>query len=201
MSSADTQPLPPADPLSLAPTAAESPGSLSPNASEPSELSQTIREASLASVMPGLQAAFTLLSGARGQTKEAGGRMLEKLSANITLLQDSFMEALYEKLESLGADISAKLTVRLDDAARLAVSGQHPDAAQINRLLDTDPELSAAFVEIATQSAALRDLRSLHALTRCEEAAQAYSALAVGPGECVYQLSLKGEMNHFYFTR
>jgi hypothetical protein len=97
--------------------------------------------------------------------------------------------------------MSSKLALRLNDDIRLVVAGEHPDAQAINELLSNDKELVEGFVEIAAQSAALRDLRSLRTLTLYDHASDAYPALAAGPGECIYQLSLKGEMNHFYFTR
>ena len=111
------------------------------------------------------------------------------------------MQTFYAKLQGLGVDTSSKLTLRLNDEIRLVVAGEHPDEQIINDLLSSDSALAAAFVEIAAQSAALRDLRALRALTLYDRASDAYAALARGPGECIYQLSLKGEMNHFYFTR
>jgi len=166
-----------------------------------SELAGNTQTAAISSIMPRLQAAMNLLERPRGYADDPGGRVLEMLSGNITLLQESFMHTLYTKLQRLGVDTSNKLSLRLNDEARLVVTGKHPDEQVINKLLSSDDTLVEAFVEIATQSAALRDLRSLRTLTMYDRASDAYSALAAGPGECIYQLSLKGEMNHFYFTR
>ena len=94
-----------------------------------------------------------------------------------------------------------ELTLRLDEQAILTVAGEHPDCEVISALLSRHPEFSAAFTEIAAQSAALRDLRSLRTMVLYASSAHSYSVLASGPGETVYQVSLKGDMNHFYFTR
>ena len=195
MSINDTHIMPPAHHVSL-----ETPDTDGIAIAE-SELFRNIRESALTLIMPRLQTVFERLDAPCAQTDESSEQVLDRLSANITLLQDSFMDALYGKLHALGADASIKLTLRLNDEARLVVAGEHPDAEGINLLLATDLELIEAFVEIAAQSAALRDLRSLRTLTLYDRASDAYTALAAGPGECIYQLSLKGEMNHFYFTR
>ena len=199
MSINDTHTISPTGPLSLESFAPPEPivafGADCPG------LATNTRTAAIAPLMPRLQAAMELLEKPCGSPDDPSGKVLDMLSGNITLLQDSFMQALYAKLQQLGVDGSNKLTLRLNDEARLAVAGEHPDAEAINDLLSSDHELVEAFVEIAAQSAALRDLRSLRTLTLYDRAAEAYSALAAGPGECMYQLSLKGEMNHFYFTR
>jgi len=166
-----------------------------------SELSKHTQIAAISSLMPRLQAAMELLERPCGHTDEPSGKALEMLSSNITLLQESFMQALYAKLQRLGVDTSSKITLRLNDNIRLVVTGEHPDEQRINDLLSSDSELVGVFVEIAAQSAALRDLRTLRMLTLYDQASDAYAALAAGPGECIYQLILKGEMNHFYFTR
>ncbi len=163
-------------------------------AADDSELSRVTSSAAFSSVLPRLQAALE-------QMEQPGAGMLDTLTDNITRLQDSFMESLYAGLQKTDADLSAKLTLRLDDQAQLSVAGDHPDCEAIRTLLSLHPEFSAAFTEIAAQSAALRDLRSLHTMVLYASSAHSYSVLASGPGETVYQLSLKGDMNHFYFTR
>ena len=146
------------------------------------------------SILPRLQAALEHM-------EQPGPSMLDTLADNISRLQDSFMEDLYEGLKKMNADTSAKLTLRLDDQARLTVSGEHPDCRTVSDLLSGNPEFSAAFAEIAAQSAALRDLHSLRTMVLYASSPHSYSVLASGPGEMVYQLSLKGDMSHFYFTR
>lgn len=163
-------------------------------AADESPLSRMTGSAAFSSILPRLQAALDHMD-------QPGSAMLDVLTDNITRLQDSFMEALYAALKETNADLSAKLTLRLDDQTRLTVTGEHPDCEAISALLALHPEFSAAFTEIAAQSAALRDLRSLRTMVLYASSAHSYSVLASGPGETVYQLSLKGEMNHFYFTR
>ena len=165
-----------------------------PEAADECSLSRIASTAAFSSVLPRLQAALE-------QMDQPGAAMLDVLTDNITRLQDSFMENLYGGLKDMNADLSAKLTLRLDEQARLAVAGEHPDREAISVLLSRHPEFSAAFTEIAAQSAALRDLRSLHTMVLYASPAHSYSVLASGPGETVYQVSLKGDMNHFYFTR
>ena len=159
-----------------------------------SPLSRVTGSAAFSSILPRLQAALE-------QMDRPGAAMLDVLTDNITRLQDSFMESLYTGLQEMNADLSAKLTLRLDEQARLTVAGEHPDCEVVGALLSRRPEFSAAFAEIAAQSAALRDLRSLHTMVLYASSAHSYSVLASGPGETVYQVSLKGDMNHFYFTR
>jgi hypothetical protein len=125
--------------------------------------------------------------------------MLGMLAGNITRLQDSFMEKLYADLETIDADLSSKLTLRLNDQALLSVAGEHPDREAIQSLLCLHPEFSAALTEIATQSVALRNLRSLRALASSASSASGYAVLSSRPGENAYQVSLKGDMNHFYW--
>lgn len=128
-------------------------------------------------------------------------QIIETLAANISLLQDNFMDTFYARLQELGVNVSCKLTLRLDRSARLVLAGEHPDQDAINALLAEQDELADAFAEIAAQSAMLRDLRSLHTLAMYARAADSYVAMTAGAGDCLYQLSMKGEMNHFYFTR
>ena len=159
-----------------------------------SALSRVTGSAAFSSVLPRLQAALE-------QMDLPGEGMLATLSDNISRLQDSFLENFSAKLNEMKTDLSAKLTLRLNEQAQLVVCGNHPDAEAISALLSRNPEFSAAFTEIAAQSAALRDLRSLHTMVLYASTAHSYSVLASGPGETVYQLSLKGDMNHFYFTK
>lgn len=163
-------------------------------AADESPLSRVTGSAAFSSVLPRLQAALD-------QMDQPGAAMLDVLADNITRLQDSFMESLYAGLKEMDADLSAKLTLRLDERAHLTVAGDHPDCEAIGALLSRRPEFSAAFTEIAAQSAALRDLRSLRTMVLYASSAHSYSVLACGPGETVYQVSLKGDMNHFYFRR
>lgn len=163
-------------------------------ATNESPLSRVTSNAAFSSVLPRLQAALDFM-------EQPGPGLLETLTDNITRLQDSVIEALYAELKKLKVDLSSKLTLRLDEQAQLTVAGDHPDCEGISGFLALHPEFSAALAEIAAQSAALRDLRSLHTMVLYGSSSHSYSVLSSGPGETVYQLSLKGDMNHFYFTR
>jgi hypothetical protein len=156
-------------------------------------LAQIARSAAFSSVLPRLQAGLE-------QMDRPGACLVDILTANISHLQDSFMEALYSRLITMNADLSTKLTLRLNDQDQLTLVGEHPDCSAILALFARHSEFSAVFKEIAAQSAALRDLRSLRTMVLYASTAHSYSVLASGPGETVYQLSLKGDMNHFYFS-
>ncbi|MDL2317246.1 hypothetical protein LJC59_09305 [Desulfovibrio sp. OttesenSCG-928-A18] len=135
------------------------------------------------------------------RANRAEARLADSLSANVARLQEAFIESLYEALSALDVDTGTKLTLRLNNRAVLVLSGEHPDKERIGELLARNPEFGEAFAEIAAQSAALRDLRNLCSLARHVESEAACTALSALPGENMYQVSLKGEMNHFYFTR
>jgi hypothetical protein len=194
----DTHPLSPTGPVSLEALNAKA---VCGTKDDCSELSENTRTVAISSIMPRLRAAMDLLERPCGHTTTPSLKIMEMLSGNISLLQESFMHTFYAKLQQLGVDASIKLSLRLNDDIRLVVAGEHPNKQVINELLSNDSELVESFAEIAAQSAALRDLRSLRALTMHDRASSAYSALAASSGECIYQLSLKGEMSHFYFTR
>ena len=136
--------------------------------------------------LPGLRASTTLL---------------DRLGNNVLLLQESFTERLYESLRQWGIDASSKLTLRLDAEARLCLEGDHPERERVRDMLAAFPEYSEMFAEIAVQSAALRDLRNLWAMTMYDRVQDNYAALAAASLNSYYQISLKGEMNHFYFAR
>ena len=150
-------------------------------------------KATFAYVIPQLQDAFENI-------RQPGYNVLEALSSNIRELQDIFAQALYSELSQLDVDFSIKFSLRLDKNAKLALVGEHPDSGAIAALLREKPDFSNTFVEIAAQSAAMRDLRNLSTLISASGAENSYRALTALPGENTYQMSLKGEMNHFYFT-
>jgi hypothetical protein len=158
-------------------------------------LSESACRSAFSSVLPKLQAVFESI-------RHQDDNLLEHLEDNIAELQENFAELLHEQLLRREVDLSEKITLRLDNNARLVLVGEHPDSASILGLLGSHEEFSLAFAEIAAQSAALRDLRSLTALLLgTDSAGSMYASLNSLPGENTYQVSLKGEMNHFYFTR
>lgn len=131
----------------------------------------------------------------------AGANLLARLADSITQLQDDLITTLYSDLAALRVDTQPKLTLRLTDEARLILASEHPQGEQISALLASRPEYAAVFTEIAVRSAVLRNMRSLYLLSLYAESADCYAALASDRRGSVYQLSLMGEMNHFYFTQ
>lgn len=154
----------------------------------------------MARVLPALRSAMEHLDQLTVKDLEGAG-IIEYLSNNITALQEDFLQALYEGLEQAGVETSSKLTLHLSEESRLTVYGEHPDAKRIQKILEERTDFSTLFTEIAVQSAALRDLRSLRTLTLYATSEDGYSVLLQQRGESRYQISLKGEMNHFYFAR
>lgn len=158
-----------------------------------SSLSRITDSASFSSVAPQLQAALEQIS-------TPGASVVETLANNVHQLQEGFVEALYSTLLREGVDLSTKVTLRLDASSALVVTGEHPNKKNIDSLLSKAPELSTAFSEIASQSAALRDIHSLSTMVMRSTGASRYAMAAANPSDAVYQVSIKGEMNHFYFT-
>lgn len=153
------------------------------------------RSASLAELLPRLRAVFQDLDA-------PDSNLLEQLAEGIGSLQDGFIDALCTALASLGINVSEnKLTLRLNNKAELVVYGEHPHKATLEAYLHNTPDLAEIFAEIAAQSAALRDLRSLHTISLYSNARDSYIAKTLERGENSYQISVKGEMSHFYFTR
>lgn len=130
-----------------------------------------------------------------------GARSLEELHASLHRLQSEFMDRLYAALAEAGINISHKITLRMDDKARLFLCAPHPDEAALSALLKERTDLAPAFAEIALCSALLRDLRGLQLCACYDSAADAGAALLRLSPRNGYQLSLKGDMNHFYFSR
>ena len=118
----------------------------------------------------------------------------ESLASNITRLQDHFVERLYLLLQQHRIDLSTKITLRLYNSTPLVALGEHPEKDRINACLACNPELGFIFGEIASQSAALQQLDSLYRLT-----SQSLQGQNLPDAAKPYQVSLKGEMSHFYF--
>jgi hypothetical protein len=157
-----------------------------------SALSRLTDTAGFSTVAPRLQAVL-------GQMASPGGNVIDTLADNVIRLQDGFMDTLYGALGERGVDLSAKMTLKLNSDAVLQVEGDHPEKDVVNATLAESPELSAAFSEIASQSSALRDIHSLHSAVLQSAGIARYSAM--NDKDAGYQLSLKGDMSHFYFSR
>jgi hypothetical protein len=156
-------------------------------------LLRVARDAGFSRLAPRLRAVLE-------QDDPPGNTIFEALAGNILRLQDVFVEALYAILSAHGIDANHKVTLRLEDAA-LVPAGEHPDKERIRAALAGSPDLSAAFADLASQSIALRDLTSLHRMIHSCLHSDSPAMPPFLPGEPAYQLSLKGEMNHFYFCR
>ncbi len=165
-----------------------------PAASAPSSLSQLTDAASLSALVPRLQAALAEIAG-------PGGNVLDSLSRNVESLQDGFLETLYGALSEAGINLNEKLTLRAGAASALCVVGEHPQKELIEEELRQHPELSAAFAEIASQSELLRDITNIGKVMSRQSGAEQYAGMADHAGTSVYQMSLKGDMSHFYFGR
>lgn len=166
-------------------------------AEQESPLSRLTDTASFSTVAPKIQAMLEEIAS-------PASNVVDTLRDNVSRLQDGFVEALYDTLEGQpGISLDTKLTLLLNEGGVLAVAGDHPQQEAINNLLAGTPELSDAFAEIAAQSSALKDIQSLHSTVSGASGLDNYARQSVAgqPGDAVYQISLKGEMNHFYFGR
>ena len=131
---------------------------------------------------------------------EPKDNILETLADNISRLQDGFVDALYTLFKDADADtiLAHKITLTLNDEGRLRVAGEHPHKEAVETLLEESPELSNAFLELASQSLALRHLSSLRTVVQGNTEIPGLF-FPPDPAEAVYLISLKGDMNHFYF--
>ncbi|MDR1125582.1 MAG: hypothetical protein LBM64_05920, partial [Deltaproteobacteria bacterium] len=62
-------------------------------------------------------------------------------------------------------------------------------------------ELSSAFREIASQSELLRDVSNISKVIGAQTGLASYQNSYHQPQDSAYQISLKGEMSHFYFSK
>ena len=159
-----------------------------------SDLMRLANSASFSSVAPKLLESLELMSS-------SGNNVLNTLTDNIGALQDCFVDSFYQAIQSVTVDLSQKVTLRLDASSRLFVAGDHPDKNALNALLHKETELSVIFAEIASQSAALRSIHSLYTMLRSAAPVTALDNRKLPPADTSYQVSIKGEMNHFYFSQ
>ncbi len=157
------------------------------------DLRQITDGAGLSALAPRIQAVLNEIAGPEDN-------VLDALGNNVNKLQDGFIETLYTSLSSRDIDLSQKLTLRLDGEGLLSVAGDHPQKEAVDELLREQPALSAAFDEIASQSELLRDIRNISKVVSRKSGVDQYAALG-NAGSAVYQMSLKGDMSHFYFSR
>ncbi len=158
-------------------------------------LQEVTDQAKLSALAPKIQAMFSKGAG-------AGNNVLETLSANVEKLQDGFVDALYATFSGENINLAEKMTLRLDENNMLTVAGDHPEKSRVDAILNDNPALSAAFGEIASQSEVLRDITNINKIMTRQTGMEAYATNSdAGASNAVYQMSLKGEMSHFYFAR
>ena len=157
-------------------------------------LQEVTDQAKLSALAPKIRAMLSEMS-------KTGDNVLETLTDNVDKLQDGFIETLYTVLSKEHIDLSEKMTLRLNEDDAFVVIGEHPDKQQVENVLAQHPALSGAFREIAAQSELLRDIGNIDKVMARQTGAEAYYAASQGRLAPVYQMSLKGEMSHFYFAR
>lgn len=149
----------------------------------------------------GLSALLPRLQGIVDAIEQPDANLIEGISGNIGRLQDAFVESLYVLAEEAELDLSQKLTLRLDENDALRVICEHPDKEGMEAMLQSRPDISAAFKEISTQSELLRNVRSIGKIIGRGAGAAAYENMRASDAQASYQFSLKGEMSHFYFAK
>ena len=171
--------------------ATEAPGSSPARES----LREVTDQAKLSSLSPRIRAALNEMTG-------GDGTITATLASNIDRLQEGFLDTLYTSLASGDIDLTEKLTLRLDGDNTLAVAGDHPEKMRVEQLLAENPALSEAFGEIASQSEIMRDIADIGKVMTRQTGVEAYSASRQDQTAfAVYQMSLKGDMSHFYFAK
>lgn len=162
---------------------------------ESGTLQEVTDQAKLSALAPRIQAMFSEGAG-------SGGNVADTLSANIEKLQDGFVETLYTVLSEENIDLTQKMTLRLDGESGLTVAGEHPEKDHINGVLAGHPALSSAFGEIASQSEVLRDIANINKVITRHTGMEAYTSAGLDRSPMsIYQISMKGDMSHFYFSR
>lgn len=158
------------------------------------KLAKITDTASLSALLPRLQSIVEAI-------EQPDANLIEGISGNIGRLQDAFVESLYVLAEEAELDLSQKLTLRLDENDALRVICEHPDKEGIEAMLQSRPDISAAFKEISTQSELLRNVRSIGKIIGLGSGAAAYENMQARESQASYQFSLKGDMSHFYFAK
>ncbi|MDR2050789.1 MAG: hypothetical protein LBQ63_03355 [Deltaproteobacteria bacterium] len=158
-------------------------------------LAKLADSASLSTLLPHLQGMLSVMN-------RREGNVLQSVKDNISRLQDAFVESMSDILTKEGLDLSQKITLRLDKDQLLKITGEHPDKEKVENILAERPELSVAFREIASQSELLRDMSNIEKLIGARNGISAYQSNSSAAYEnSRYQVSIKGEMSHFYFSR
>jgi hypothetical protein len=162
-------------------------------------------QADLDSILSGLKNSLALMDrcdpSASPDEEEPGARVTAMLTESVVRMQDDFLKELCEGLKERGVEPSSKLTLRLDEDAQLEAVGDDSVGEAAEEVLASRPDLTALFAETAVRAALLRGLHDMRSAVRHERAEDIYVALHAGAGAGVYQVSIKGDMSHFYFAR
>lgn len=135
------------------------------------------------------------------EISDRGANALDALNERAAGLQENFLDGLYSKLDASGIDLQEKLTLRLNPQGELTAAGDHPQKERIDAMLADSPELADAFKDIASHSELARDIGNIRKTVSARSQMQQYEATAESNPMSVYQLSLKGGMSHFFFSR
>lgn len=150
--------------------------------------------ARLSELAPRIQAVLSEMAGSENN-------VLQRLTDNIDRLQSGFIDTLYGALSQEDIDLNQKMTLRLNPEGFLSVAGDHTEKEKVDMILAKNPALSSAFSEIASQSEVLRDISNINKVMTRQTGAEAYAAGTKKAHFSFYQMSLKGDMSHFYFSR
>ena len=132
---------------------------------------------------------------------DRGANALDALKERAGALQENFLDGLYNKLDESGIDLQEKLTLRLNPQGNLSTAGEHPQKERIDAMLADSPELADAFKDIASHSELARDIGNIRKTVSARSQVQQYESVAESNPMSVYQLSLKGGMSHFFFSK
>ena len=150
------------------------------------------RGISLAEINPRTRAALQKIV-------EQGGDVQKTLQGNIEILQEDFLSNLSTRIEAAGIPSGSKVTLRLSPDGSLA-AGDSPHKNAVEVILAEASELAESFREIAAQSALVRDIRSIRSVVTTHTGLAAYAEMEDNAPSSTYQVSVKGDMSHFYFS-
>ena len=135
------------------------------------------------------------------EISDRGANALDALKERAGNLQENFLDRLYARLDGGGVDLTEKLTLRLNSEGRLSTAGEHPQKDSIDALLADSPDLADTFMDITSHSELIRDIGNIRKTVFARSQVQQYEDTAQSNPVSVYQLSLKGGMSHFFFSR
>ncbi len=130
---------------------------------------------------------------------EQGGDVQKTLQRNIEILQEDFLNGLTSGAEAAGLPSDSKITLRLGADGNI-VAGDSPHKETVESMLAESPDLAETFREIAAQSALVRDIRSIRSVVTAHTGLSAYAEMEGSAPSSAYQVSIKGDMSHFYFS-